>query len=199
MADPIEGQNPAPEASAPQAPVTEQQPAAESQAAPFDPAALEAKLLAQFDQRIAGVQSGYQQQINERDERIRELETASLSEEERDELAEQEAEQYVSQLEMQVALQNLSEQYPKAAPHLRKLIEFGSAEEQAQYLEQLFAPAESESEPAENVPPVDANNPSTPVDESTFISPDGQPMTKEMRKRLLESFGDTPLASIRRG
>jgi len=193
MADPIEGQTPEPtEASAPNEPVAGN-PAAPAQG--FDPAALEASLLAKFDERIAGIQSGYQQQLNERDQRIRELESASLSEEEREELAEKEAEEYVSQLEMRVALQDLSEKFPKAAPHLQKLIQFGSAEEQAQYLESLFAPPEPE--PAEAVPPVDTNNPSPVASNESVLNFDGQQLTAEARKRILESFGDTPLANLR--
>jgi hypothetical protein len=190
--DTIEGQ-PTPEASAPAAPVVEQ--GAPASQAPFDPVAFKAELESSFNQRIAGIQSGYQQQLNERDEQIRQLKTASLSEEEREQLAEQEATAYFEELEVRAAMADVIKDYGvDVANDLQKLFGAESMKDQAAFLASLRNPqAAPTQEPAASVPPVDANNP-PPASNSAGSLIDGQPMTDELRKQILQSFEGQSLA-----
>ena len=175
-------------ASAPQAPA----PATEG----FDPARFKAELESSWSQqlaeRISGIQSGYQQQLNQRDEEIRKLKNATLTEEERVQLAEQEAEdeaaQYLDDLETRVALAELAAKYPKAAPHIQQLYQTGTLEEQAAYLDSLLNPTPATPEASEQVPPVDANNPPRGADTGALLNIDGKELTQEMRRQILESF-----------
>lgn len=167
----------------------------------FDPEAFKAEMAKLMDQRVAGVQSTLQSQINERDEVIRELKTANLSEDEREQLAEQEAQAYIDNLEFQVWLANeANKKFSKAAPHIQKLAELdGDVTAFAEYLEAALSPA-LEPEPEPVVSDVDPNNaPRTPVaaGPDSYIGPDGQVMTPELRKQILAGFGNMSLAEIR--
>lgn len=171
----------------------------------FDPEAFKASLLAEWEnktnERIAGVQSSFQKLLNEREAEIRELKTANLSEDEREQLAEQEAQAYIDNLEFQVWLANeANKKFSKAAPHIQKLAELdGDVTAFAEYLEAALSPA-LEPEPEPVVSDVDPNNaPRTPVaaGPDSYIGPDGQVMTPELRKQILAGFGNMSLAEIR--
>ena len=190
----LEGQ---PEAPAPSAPASQV----------FDPEAFKASLFSEWEsktnERIAGVQSSFQKLLNEKEAEIRELKTATLSEDEREQLAEQEAQQYIEDLEFQVWLANeANSKFKHAAPHIQKLFETrGDVAAFADYLEQALTPA-AQPEPEPQVPDVDPNNaprvaPTASGD--TFIGPDGTPYTPELRKQILAAFGDTPFAQARKG
>ena len=166
----------------------------------FDPTAFEAKIASLLDQRIAGVQSSYQKQLNERDEEIRTLKTASLSEDEREQLAEQEGQEYLENLERQVWLATeASKKYPKASAHIQKLFEAnGDVASFAEYLESALNPTPPAPEPAEIVPEVDSNNPPrNAVAGPNDLVLNGQVLTAEMQKQILDGFGNASLAEIR--
>lgn len=192
-----EPENPTAEAPAQTAPAT---PA-------FDPEAFKASLLAEWEaktnERISGVQSSFQKLLNEREEEIRQLKTASMSEDEREQLAEQEAAEYVEQLERQVWLANeASKKYPKAAAHIQKLFEAGGdVAAYAEYLESVLnpAPATPEPDPAEQVPDVDPNNPPRTTSAGAFVLPNGQVLTEELARQTLAAFGDMPVSQVRGG
>lgn len=186
-------------------------PATPEGAAPATPAfdfeAFKASLATEFEQkmseRISGLQSVYDKKLNERDEQIRQLKTATLSEEEREQLAEKEATEYVEKMERELWLaREASQKFPKAAPLLQKLFEAnGDVESFAQSLEAVLNPAPVTPEPEEEVSEVDPNNPPrTPVaGANDFIGPDGQVYTPELRRQILESLSGTTLAQLRAG
>lgn len=179
-----------------QAPAIEGSPAATPE---FDVAKIKSELVAALDakmnERIAGLQSSYQEQINERDRKIRELELSSMSEDEQEDLAEQEGEAYVAELETKVRLAELAEKYPTVIPHFRKMLEAQTPEEQAEYLASLLQPKAPEPEPEQQVPDVDPNNPATSASSSTgYRMPDGTPLTPEFAEQFLKSLGDQPIS-----
>jgi hypothetical protein len=165
----------------------------------FDVAKIKSELVAAIDtkmnERIAGIQSSFQSQINERDQTIRELKLASLSEDERETVAEQEGEEYVAELERKVQLAELAEKYPDVVPHFKKLLASKTPEEQAEYLNSLLHPQAPEPEPEQQVPDVDPNNPAPTASASTGQRlPDGTPLTPEFAEQFLKSLGDTPIS-----
>jgi len=179
-----------------QAPAAETPPAT---APAFDVEKIKSDLVAALDvkmsERIAGIQSSFQTQINERDQTIRELKLASLSEDEREEVAEQEGEEYVAELERQVKLAELAEKYPKIVPHFKKLLASQTPEEQAEYLNSLLYPQAPEPEAEQQVPDVDPNNPAPTSSPLTgYRMPDGTPLTPEFAEQFLKSLGDAPIS-----
>lgn len=179
-----------------QAPAEETSPAA---APAFDVEKIKSELVAALDtkmnERIAGIQSTYQSQINERDQEIRELKLATLSEDEREEVAEQEGEEYVAALEQQVRLAELAEKYPDVIPHFKKLLMSQTDEEQAEYLNSLLHPQATQPEPEQQVPEVDPNNPAPTSSPLTgYRMPDGTPLTPEFAEQFLKSLGDAPIS-----
>lgn len=182
-------------------------PAQDAPAAPaFDPEAFKAELFSQWEaktnERISGVQSTFQKLLNEREDEIRQLKTATLSEEEREQLAEREAEQYVEDMETRLWLATeAAQKYPKAAGHIQKLVESkGDVASFAEYLESVLNPPAPEQEPEAQVSDVDPNRPAPKNPGGLIQMPDGQgAMTEEMADRILASFGNRSLDSIRRG
>lgn len=186
-------------------------PASETPATPaFDPEAFKAQLLAEWEaktnERISGVQSSFQKALNEKDAEIRELKTASLSEDEREQLADQEAQQEIEELRYKAWLyEDAAKRFPNAVPHIQKLFETkGDLPAFAEYLESALhpTPATPEPEPAETVPDVDPNNaPRSAVaaGADSFVGEDGQVYTPELRQQILASLGNRSLAEIREG
>ena len=156
-----------------------------------------------MSERISGIQSVFDKKLNERDEMIRQLKTATLSEEEREQLAEKEATDYVTKLEQEVWLaREASQKFPKAAPLIQQLFEAnGDVESFAAKLESVLNPAPATPEPVEEVSEVDPNNPPRVpvVGANDFVGPDGQVYTPELRRQILESLSGTTLAQIRAG
>lgn len=174
----------------------------------FDPEAFKSSLVTELtaqweskmNERISGIQSSYQAQLNEKDEQLRQLQLASLSEVEQEQLLEQEAADYVEQMERELWLaKDASTKYPNAAAHIQKLFETGGdVAAYAEYLESVFRPAPApEPEPAETVPDVDPNSPAPAQPTGATVLPDGRVMTRELADQLLKSFGDTPIAQLR--
>lgn len=187
-----ETENPNPEAPASSTPAT---PA-------FDFEAFKAGVESKMNERISGLQSVYDRKLADAYAEIEQLKTATLSEDEREQLAEQEANSYIEQLERQVWLSTeAAKKYGKAAPHIQKLFESdGDVEAFAAYLESALNPA-PEPEPEVEVSDVDPNNAprSAVVNADSFVGTDGQVYTPELRKQILDSFGDQPFASLRKG
>ena len=180
--------------------ITVPAPAPIAPAAPaFDPAAFQATLEAKMSERVSGLQSIFDRKIAERDETINQLKTATLSEDEREQLVDDQASEYVEGLERQLWLAQAQSQYPTAAPHLQKLFEAGGdVEAFATYLESALAA--STLELAEQVSEVDPNNAAPAlIDLAALTTPDGQVLTKELREQILKSFGNKSMAQIRGG
>lgn len=184
---------PAPETAAPATPA-------------FDPEAFKASLFSEWEaktnERISGVQSSFQKLLNEKEAELRELKTAAMSEEEREQFAEQEAQKYIEDLEFKVWLASeANNKYSKAAPHIQKLVEMeGDVAAYAEYLESVLnpAPAAAEPEPAETVPDVDPNSPAPAMaDPRAVVLPDGRVLTKELADQILQGLGPTPIAQYK--
>ena len=179
-----------------QAPAVEGSPAATPA---FDVEKIKSELVAALDEkmneRIAGIQSSYQAQINERDQKIRQLELNSMSEDERENAAEQEGEAYVAELERKVQLAEIGKKYPAVAQHFERLLAIQDGEKQAEYLASLLQPQAPQPEPEQQVPDVDPNNPAPTSSASTGQRlPDGTPLTPEFAEQFLKSLGNVPVA-----
>jgi hypothetical protein len=152
-------------------------------------AELRSELTAEFDTRVAG----FQTVINQKDEEIRQLKTASLSEEEREQLAESEKDRRIADLEEQVALAKVAKENPQIGEVFQQLAKAESYEEQAAILLKLATPAPPpEPEPAAPSD-VDMNNPNPTVGEIAGRMPDGTPITGESAWEALKRLGPTPL------
>jgi len=179
-----------------QAPAVEGSPAATPA---FDVAKIKSELVAALDvkmnERIAGIQSSYQAQINERDQTIRDLKLAAMSADERESVTEQEGEAYVADLERKVRLAEIGKKYPAIAEQFEKLMNFSEGDQQAEYLASLLQPKAPEPEPEQQVPSVDPNNPAPTASRLTGDRlPDGTPMTAEFAEQFLKSLGDQPIS-----
>lgn len=188
MSEPIEGQpaaTPTPEAPAQPAPV--------AQSAPQVDPAIAAFFEAKMSERISGLQSGYQKQINDlaaaKAELENQLKIASMSEEEREQQAEADAEAYLDSLESYRNIGILREQYPgQKGDLLAQIYQASSPDEIAAVLDSLLTPAPDASS---QVPPVDPNNPpatSPAVATGSMLMADGQVYTKEMRQKILSDL-----------
>lgn len=185
-----EGQQP----EAPASPETPATPAAPA----FDPEAFLARIDEKMNERVSGLQSVFDRKLNEYGSMIEELKTATLSEEEREQLSEQKASEYVEELERKVALAELGQKYSKAAPHIQKLFETqGDVAAFAEYLESTLNPAPATPDPEPEVPDVDPNRPAPSPAHAGPLMPDGTVLTKELADSVLASFGDTPIATLR--
>lgn len=173
----------------------------------FDVEAFKSELTATFEsklnERIAGVQSSYQKQLNEKDAELRELRVGTMSDSERARFEDQEAEEYIEQLERRATLAEIGRKYPDIAEAFEKLLGAESPEAQAEILLALVKPATltpgtPESEPAELVPAVDPNNPAPQGGTATELRlPDGTPVTEESAEAFLKALGNTPIGGYR--
>lgn len=144
-----------------------------------------------LNERIAGVQRTFQQQLNDRDERIRQLQSASLSEEEREQLAAEERDEELARLETENWLLKQSQKNPKAAEAFQKVLEADDPDAQFEYIASLLAastPAPAPTpEPETQVPDVDPNNPPiySQSNQDTITLPDGRVITEADADRIL--------------
>lgn len=182
-----------PDAPAPQAPAT---PA-------IDVEAIKAELMAQFDaklnERVSGIQSVYQKQLNERDEQIRQFQAASMSEEELEQLAIQEQEERVAALEAENWLLQQSQKSPKAAELFKQVLDFEDPNEQFAFFEQLAerltteAPKTPSEEPKVQVPDSDPNNPATFYSQGgDVLNLNGKTYTNDQIDDMLKNMASWP-------
>ena len=172
------------------APVATQEPVA-PEAQPASPAPVDvesmvaSKLTEWEEKRIKPLQ----REISERDEMIRQLKTASMSEDERAQLQIEEQERERQEFETQRWLFQKAQENPQVAGLLEKFIGLEDPDEQFALLVKAFTPATPAATPAEpdesgQVPDIDPNNPApkSPLGQL----PTGDAMTREMRQRILQ-------------
>lgn len=162
-------------------------------------AQLKSELEAQFEERI----KGFQRVIGSKDERLgalekelRQLKTASLTPEELEELAGQEKDQRIAELESRLELQSLSSQFPDEMPYFQRLLDAETAEDQLKALREMRS-AISGRAPAGDAPKgdpaaddltpagVDPNNPRRPAT--------GLDMSDDLADQILKGWGSRPL------
>lgn len=174
----------------------------------FDVEAFKSELSESFtktlNERIAGVQSSYQKQLNEKDDELRELRMGSMSDSERAHFEEEEQAEYVEALERRAVLAEIGQKYPSIAEAFNALIRAESPEEQAEILMKLVTPAAPAAapvptpEPSDEVPAVDPNNPAPQGGTATENRlPDGTPVTEESAEAFLKALGNTPIGGYR--
>lgn len=177
---------------------TEAAPAAPAQPvtpAPVDVESMVAEKLRTWEtERITPLQ----RLISERDEEIKRLKTASMSEEDRAQLAITEQEQERQRLETENWLLRKANENPKAAELIEKFIGLEDPDEQFALVAQALAaatpatPAPAEPDESSQVPDIDPNSPAPRVNPGTPIGPGGQVMDKAFRENFLKSLTNWP-------
>lgn len=168
-------------------------PVAETPVTPaIDPAALEARFTVLMDERV----KGFQRIVQERDDRLveleRQLKTASMSEEEREQLTAKEENEKMEQLALENQLLKLGQEYPNEVAIVQKMLAGESVSDYVAALHEALKPANAEtSEPEQNVSDVDRNNPpvtpiSAPAGADMIRLPDGQLITREAGLEILK-------------
>ena len=177
-------------------------PATEGQASPvpetpvtpaFDPKELETRFASLIEDRV----KGFQRIVQERDDRLAELErqlkTTSMSEEEREQLAAKEESERMEQLALENSLLKLGQQYPNEVAIVQKMLAGSSVEEYVAALHEAMKPATPATpEPEQEVSDVDRNNPpatptSAPAGADMIRLSDGQLITREAGVEMLKS------------
>lgn len=182
-----------PQGSAPAA--TEAAPAAEAQPATTAPVDVESIVSARLSEWEKDRIAPLQRLISERDDKIKELKTASMSEEDRAQLEITEQERERRQFETERWLFKKAKENPKAADFIEKFIGLEDPDEQFALAASVFAIATPETpvpaapEASEQVPDIDPNNPARAgVPVGTPIGPEGQVLDKEFRAKYLKSL-----------
>ena len=128
--------------------------------------------------------------LNERNEEIKRLKTASMSEEQRAQLEIEEQERERQQFETERWLFQKSRENAEAAAALEKFLSLDDPDEQWTIWSAAFAPKTPEAapapEPSDQVADIDHNNPVPKAPLGQI--PDGTQMTREMRHRLLKQY-----------
>ena len=158
----------------------------------IDPAALEAKFASLIEERV----KGFQRIVQERDDRLAELErqlkTASMSEEEREQLAVKERDEEREQLALENQLLKLGQQYPNEVAIVQKMLAGKDVSDYVAALHEALKPAiPATPEPEQQVSDVDRNNPpatptSAPAGADMIQLPDGQFITREAGLEILK-------------
>jgi len=158
----------------------------------FDPKELETRFASLVEERV----KGFQRIVQERDDRLAELErqlkTASMSEEEREQLAAKEKDEEREQLALENQLLKLGQQYPKEVAIVQKMLAGESVTDYVAALHEALKPAnEASKEPEQEVSDVDRNNPpatptSAPAGADMIQLPDGQFITREAGLEILK-------------
>ncbi len=158
----------------------------------FDPTAFEARITSLMDERV----KGFQRAISEKDQTIadlqRQLKTASMSEEEREQLAVQERQEADEALRLENALLKLGQQgYAREVEIVQKMLQGDSVEAYVTALREAFEAVQPSKEPEQEVSDVDRNNPpAMPVAASAgadmITLPDGSVITREQGLALLK-------------
>lgn len=153
-------------------------------------ASIKQELEASFNERVAG----FQRLIAERDAELRELKTAGLSEEEREQLARRESEEELEALRRENELLRLSSEFPDEMPIFRQILNAPTAKDQLALLKQIRAAQAASQAPAPpppadpDIPDVLPTNPMRPFEEGVIL-PDGTVMTDALADSLLKSAG----------
>ena len=157
---------------------------------------IKAELRKEWDAEMNARVGGFQTVINQLTEENRQLKTSGLSEDELEQLANEEKDKRIAELETQVKLAEIHQQYPQVAEVYTKLLNATTEEQQAQILLSLVQPA-APAEPAAPAAPsdVDKNNPALTVGQIVAQMPDGTPITGDAAVEALKQLGPTPLAA----
>jgi hypothetical protein len=183
--EPVAGQ-PAPEASA-SAPA----PAA------FDIDKFKADLKAELQKDMDGRVGGFQTVINRLTEENNQLKRAQLPDDERMELDDQDRQDRIADLERQIALMQLAQQYPEIAPAYQQLLDAETPEDQVAILASLRAASQPASPEAEDqVAEVDRNNPVQTIGEIVGKLPNGAGLTGDIADEILKRFGKTATSEL---
>lgn len=179
-------------------PTTTETPAAQPPvAAPAVTPAISPDIEALLNERIAGVQRTFQTQLNERDAIINQLKTATLSEDERAQLEQDDRDSELESLRTQIWLSEKAKEHPKAAEVYQKLLSVEDPEAAllllGQYLASQTPAPVAPPEPETLVPDVDPNNPSrNPTTDQSFVMPDGTVLTDEIADSILKGMDRWP-------
>jgi hypothetical protein len=139
-----------------------------------------------------------QREISERDEEIRKLKTASMSEEDRAQLEIEERQRRDEALELENWLLRKGRENPKAAEFLEGVFaRMEDLDDLYSFVNGTLAPAAPAAPPAEpddstQVPDIDPNSPAPRVNPGTPIGPSGQVMDKAFRENFLKSLTEWP-------
>lgn len=140
--------------------------------------------------------TGFQQLVSQKDAEIQKLKTASLSDDERDQLRIESQEQSKQDFETEKWLFQKAKENAAAAELLEKWLSTDDPDELFKFATELSsrqAPPAPETpvtpEPSEQVPDIDRNNPSgRQVPPGTPVTADGQVLDKEFRKNFLSNL-----------
>lgn len=191
MTDSTPTPNEAPAAEAIEAPAsTPEQPAVPSVDDRF--AAMKQELETSFNERV----KGFQQLISAKDEEIKQLKTASMSEEEREQLLVEETSAYYEGIEAENWILRKAQENAAAAELFDRILN-AEPDEQFRILSEALSrsatttPTPEEPDESEQVPDIDLHNPagtSAAVPQGTPTLPDGTPLTPEFRKNFLQNL-----------
>jgi len=152
---------------------------------------VKAELQAEFEDRA----KGFQRLISERDDKLaaharelEELKTSGLSEDEREQLAQDKLRLENEALRGRLELSELAGQYGDEMPFYQRLLSGKTAEEQLKVLRELRTPAapEVEVEKTAEIPDTDPNRPMRTPMEGTILA-DGSVMNDTIADRILNS------------
>ena len=178
------------------APVADAAPAAPVQPAtnaPVDVEAIVTSRLSEWEEkRIKPLQT----MLNEKNEEIKKLKTASMSEEQRAQLEIEERERRDQALELENWLLRKGRENSKAADFMEKFVSMEDPDEQWSLVASLFAdPAPTSPEEPDDstqVPDIDPNSPAPRVASGTPIGPEGQVLDKKYRETFLKGLTSWP-------
>lgn len=186
-----------------EAPAAEAAPAAPAQPAPNAPADVEsivserlAKAQEEWEAKVNERITGFQRLVSERDEQIKQLKTASMSEEDRAQLEIEEQERERAAFETERWLFNKAKENSTAAEMFQKVLNTEDPEEQwaifVDIASRLASPAPApapQPEPAEQVSDIDRNNPAPQIANGTPVLADGTVLDKAFRENYLRNLG----------
>ena len=189
-----------PQGDAPAATVeTPAQPAATP--APADVESIVSNRLAEFSTKFEEERlKPLQRLISERDAEIQRLKTATMSEDEREQLRIEKEEQDRQSFETERWLFNKAKENAAAAELLERWLSTDDPDELYKFAVEIAArqapatptPAAT-PEPSEQVPDIDPNNPArSHVPQGTPVTADGQVLDKEFRKSFLQNLAHWP-------
>lgn len=153
-----------------------------------------------MDERIAGIQRGYQEQINARDETIRELKIGSMSDEDRAQLEADERAQREAELVTENWLLRKQSEDAELAEIFGKMLKAEDPDDQWKLMAEFKTALKGAGtpEPEASVPDVDPNRPAPKLPGATTGHlPDGTPITDDIAIQALKALGDRPTAEIR--
>lgn len=151
---------------------------------------------ATFETRIKGFQTSLNEKdraLKTKDAELREALEASMSEDERRQNRTAERDAEIEELRQQNTLLMLAREYPEEVPLFEEILKATDPKEQLELIRKLravqaAAPAQDPAaEPDPDVPPVDPNNPRRVADYGDGQTFNGQPMTDDWARKILEA------------